>query len=451
MLKILVVYKILKETILALSLIASILYINWNTSLIIFVFIILFSLTIYKILKNIFKKLGEKRTKFSIKLLKNLYETFGGIKLIKLNNLKDYSSSKILTENKKLFEVNLLSTILGPIPRLILEVIAIAGVSLTILIFIQKGYLYQEILPIITFLALALVRMVPAISSINQNVNSLLNNLISVEIISKEFNTNIFNQKNIDLNTDKNNLTKDLDLEINSIEIKNLNFKYFGTEENILSNINLEFKKNDIIGIIGKSGSGKSTLADITLGLLKPSSGDIVLNGDIKNNYTLFSNKIGYVPQFNYITDDNLAKNIAFGFDEEKIDYEKMKKAIEFSELSEIYESHQNKPLGDTGLKISGGQKQRIGIARAIYQNPEMIVFDEATSALDIITEEKIMNKINNFRKNKIIIIIAHRLSSLNICNKLLILEKGKVIEYGKKEEIIKKNPYLEKYIPSAN
>ena len=177
---------ILKETILALSLIGSILYINWNTSLIIFVFIILFSLTIYKILKNIFKKLGEKRTKFSIKLLKNLYETFGGIKLIKLNNLKDYSSSKILTENKKLFEVNLLSTILGPIPRLILEVIAIAGVSLTILIFIQKGYLYQEILPIITFLALALVRMVPAISSINQNVNSLLNNLISVEIISQK-------------------------------------------------------------------------------------------------------------------------------------------------------------------------------------------------------------------------------------------------------------------------
>ena len=168
-----------------------------------------------------------------------------------------------------------------------------------------------------------------------------------------------------------------------------------------------------------------------------------------KNDFNPFVDKIGYVPQINYITDDNLEKNISFGIEEEKVDSEKIKKAIEFSQLKELSDTHKNRPLGDSGVKISGGQKQRIGIARAIYKNPQLIIFDEATSALDIHTEEKIINKINKFKKDKIIVIIAHRLSSLNICDKLLILEEGKVLEYGKKEDIVKKNLYLEKYIQS--
>ena len=439
---------IFKESILTLSIIGSIIYINWNTSLIIFIFIILFSLAIYKILKNTLKTIGEKRTTFSINLLKNIYETIGGIKLIKLNNLENYSFSKIISINKKLLHINLISTVLGPIPRLILEVIAIAGISLTIFFFFQQDYIYEEILPIVTFLSLALIRMVPAISAINQNVNSLLVNLISVEIISKEFN-----QKNeVDHNKEQNlvsPLKKDINIAINSIQLKKVNFKYFGTKENVLSNIDLEFKKNEVIGIIGKSGCGKSTLADILLGLLKPSSGNIIINGNIKNDFKYIFSKIGYVPQLNYITDDNLEKNITFGVEDEKVDPEKIKEAIEFSQLKEMLNTHQDKPLGDSGVKISGGQKQRIGIARAIYKNPELIIFDEATSALDIHTEEKIINKINNFKKDKIIVIIAHRLSSLNICDKLLILDEGKVLEYGKKEDIVKKNLYLEKYIQS--
>ena len=442
------ILNILKESILAISIIGSIIYVNWNTSLIIFIFIILFSLAIYKILKNIFKSLGEKRTSFSINLLKNIYETIGGIKLIKLNKLENYSLLKIVSINKKLLHVNLISTILSPIPRLLLEVIAISGISLTIFIFFQQNYIYEEILPIITFLSLAIIRMVPAISAINQNINSLLANLISVEIISQEFDVKNENDDN-KVNNETDVSKKKLDIAINSIELKKVNFKYFGSKENVLSDVNLKFKKNEIIGIIGKSGCGKSTLADILLGLLKPSSGDTIINANTKNDFNPFVDKIGYVPQINYITDDNLEKNISFGIEEEKVDSEKIKKAIEFSQLKELSDTHKNRPLGDSGVKISGGQKQRIGIARAIYKNPQLIIFDEATSALDIHTEEKIINKINKFKKDKIIVIIAHRLSSLNICDKLLILEEGKVLEYGKKEDIVKKNLYLEKYIQS--
>ena len=184
---------------------------------------------------------------------------------------------------------------------------------------------------------------------------------------------------------------------------------------------------------MGASGVGKSTLVDLLLGLFKPSEGNITIDGiEISKNRAVFYDLIGYVPQQIYLTDDTLVNNIAFGIKEKNIDLKRVKKCIKAAQLSEFVRSLKNglnSIVGENGVKISGGQRQRIGIARALYNDPEILVLDEATSSLDSKTEIEVMNSIYTMKGNLTKIIIAHRLSTLNNCNRILELKKGSIIK----------------------
>lgn len=220
---------------------------------------------------------------------------------------------------------------------------------------------------------------------------------------------------------------------INSIQLKDISFKYPENQKWIFKNINFEIKKGDRIGLIGVTGSGKSTLVDIIMGLLTPSEGNIYIDGVqlAPQNLKIWQNLISHVPQNIYLSDTSIIENIAFGVDKNKIDY---KLAIECAKKAKIYDSIESLPqkfdtiVGERGSKLSGGQRQRIGIARALYKNAKIIVFDEATNALDNATEKKVIDSINLIDKEITLIFIAHRLSTLDKCNKIIKVEEEKII-----------------------
>ena len=431
---------ILKESILIIALITGIFFINWKiTSLTIVLFGFL-SIIIFSFIKKRLYNLGKDQTHYSSRLIKKLIETFQDIKLIKVRSLENFFSKKILFNQKKLLDVGFFQATIVSIPRLILEIFAVLGLSLTIFFFIKLNYSFNEILPFITFLALAIVRMVPAIASLNNNINNVTTNLISFEIVTKHFkDKKISDLKNKDSSGKKF-------LKIDNLEVKNLSYSYLNEPNDVLNDLNFKLSKNDVLGIIGDSGSGKTTLVNIICGLLKPKSGNILINDSVIEEQNLKDYSISYMPQFTNIIDENLDLNIAYGVDEANIDKKKITESLKIAELEKIDKDFYQKQMGEDGLNISGGQKQRIGLARTVYYDPDLLILDEPTSDLDFKTQDKIIENLKLLSKNKITIIIAHRLNTLEICNKLLILESGLKYDFGPKNEILNKNSDLSKF-----
>ena len=220
------------------------------------------------------------------------------------------------------------------------------------------------------------------------------------------------------------------------IKFENVFFSHENSNAKILQNISLEIKPGQKIGFIGKSGAGKSTLIDLILGLIKPTKGNIFVDGLILNeNLEPWQKLIGYVPQDIYLLDDTIKNNIAFGLNANDINQEVILKSIELSKLKDYVsslEKKENTVVGNMGIRVSGGQKQRIGIARALYHDPRILILDEATSSLDTINERKIMEEIYNTAENITLIIITHRHKSVSRCDKVYLLDNGKIIDEGK-------------------
>jgi ABC-type bacteriocin/lantibiotic exporter with double-glycine peptidase domain len=291
----------------------------------------------------------------------------------------------------------------------------------------------SEILPTIGFFGLAILRLKPATIAVYNGIISLN---YAKDLINSIRSTLLLENKNNVCTNEKIEFT-------NSIELEDISFKYRGTDNFVLSNINLSIKKGMSIGIIGPSGSGKSTLLDIIMGLLIPTSGKILVDNKILtlDNISSWQSKIGYVPQLVHLLDDTIIKNIAFGVSETEIDLNRVIICCEIVQLSKFISDSMPKGymsvVGERGVQLSGGQKQRIGIARALYHNPEIIIFDEASSALDGETEAAVMSAIDELSKSKTLIVVAHRLSTVKNCNVIIDLEYGRVKAIGTPNEIL--------------
>ena len=232
----------------------------------------------------------------------------------------------------------------------------------------------------------------------------------------------------------------------NQIKFENVFFSHENSNTKILQNICLEIKQGQKIGFIGKSGAGKSTLIDLILGLIKPTKGKIFVDdSNLDDNLRDWQKLIGYVPQDIYLLDDTIKNNIAFGLNTNDINQEVILKSIELARLNDyvsFLEKKENTVIGDRGIKVSGGQKQRIGIARALYHDPKILILDEATSSLDTINERKIMEEIYNTAKNITLIIITHRHKSVLNCDKVYLLDNGKIIDEGKYADLEKRHSF---------
>ncbi len=330
---------------------------------------------------------------------------------------------------------------LGVFPKFIIEAFGICVISVVALSLTSSNGNINNAFATLGVFALGAQKILPSIQNIYGSISGIKGGKNSVEIIIFLLNQPTPN-KFYDTKKYSYKLTK-------KIVFDNVSYGYSEKSNFVLRNICFEIKKGEKVGIIGETGSGKSTTIDLLMGLLKPTSGKIIIDGKNLNDgsssnfLSMWQSSIGHVPQSIYLTDRSVAENIAFNQQKEQIDLKAVKLAAKKAQISEFIESMPNQyysSIGERGIKLSGGQRQRIGIARALYKGASVLIFDEATSALDQNTENKIMYTLNKLSKYVTVIMIAHRLTTIKDCDKLIKLNNGKIEAIGIPDEVLKKD-----------
>ena len=373
---------------------------------------ITFALIYNRKITPISSKIGKDSHESSQELLQTINQGLFGIKDIKLygreNDFFQYFNDKIKKFSKSLTVYEFLQ----PLPRILLEFLAVILIIVTIIILYYFDYGNDQIIVFIAMLAAIGFKLIPSINKIIAGSQHLKFYLPMTNAIISELSIDVSKEQ---MNKNKIDFLK-------NIELKNLDYSY-NKNNLILKGVNLIIKKNSTIGIIGKSGSGKTTLINILLGLLDGPIGSIKIDNKIQNlNNRSWQDRIGYVPQNIYLIDDTIKKNIAFGISDENIDNEKIIKSLKIAQIDDFVSNLPetiNTQVGENGSKLSGGQIQRLGIARAVYNDPEILIFDEASSSLDGDTEERMINEISKISINKTIIIVSHKKSALKYCNEI--------------------------------
>ena len=414
--------------------ISLLIFIDTNIFFISFFCIVLLGLIFFLITKNLFKKYGIIRQNVVGSNLKLIMESFRGIVDVKIFNAESYIFSKMNQNIKTIAHANIITTTLQQLPRLSFEFIAVSIMSLYFIFTLKvKTQISSEQLSSVALFAVALFKIIPSISRILNCTQLIRYNYPAAKLICKELrNAKIDNPNSHSFLNEKSKIIKKIIIR-DSIELRNIKYSYSLEEKTIFDNLNLKIKKNDCIGIFGESGSGKSTLINLISGLIKPHKGEVLIDGNNNFDQKLFMNSIGYVPQRVFIINDSLKSNIAFGQPETEIDAKRLAISSKYANIEEFIQSKNEKydfQVGDRGSKLSGGQLQRIGIARALYRDPELLIFDESTSSLDSSAEEKFLDLINYFVNKKTIIIISHKINTLKKCHKIYELKNKNLVQF---------------------
>jgi len=394
---------------------------------------------IFRLVRKKLVKIGKEATESGKERFKIASEALGGVKDLKLMSreavfLKRYSDQSYLFAS---YEAT--NGIISQLPRYALETIAFGGILLMVLYLIGVKQSAEQALPLVSMYAFAAYRLMPSLQQIFGGMTRVRYNLAALDVLHSDLVQN---------ETSSNQLLNGKTITPLSFKDKmqlcNIVFCYPNASTPAIDNLNLEIKPNTTIGFVGTTGSGKTTTVDIILGLLSPDSGKILIDGVeiTQDNVRNWQKNLGYVPQSIYLTDDSITSNIAFGISDDKVDHDAVRQAAQIARLHDFitddlpngYETI----VGERGVRLSGGQRQRIGIARALYHNPNVLIFDEATSALDGITENAIMDAIHHLSHKKTIIMIAHRLTTVKECDAIYMLEKGKVVASGTYAQLIK-------------
>ena len=404
-------------------------FVNFYVTFFIALFFFSISFLYIRLIKPFLKKKATENQNMRQVITQIIYESFGSIKDLKILN-KENQIISFFNKNINIYEKNLLHfTYFEKLPRIFLELFSVIIICLICIFYLNFGQDYKVLIPTLSLFAISFMRFAPAFSSVTTSIYYMklfepTINLIFSELKNIE-NTNIDNLRNS--NNELGKLSNDLGK--NFIFLNNITFSYPDSKLLPIKNITMNIKKGSIVGITGQSGAGKSTLFHLMLGLLTPQQGNIFYNGkDIFTDISAWRKEVGYISQNIYLLDGSIKKNITFNFSNENIDDLKLNHSIKVSGLEDRINKLKNgldSEVGVDGLKFSGGEKQRIAIARAIYQNPNILFMDESTSALDDETEEFIISNLFNAFKDKTIIIIAHRQSTINRCNVVWNLKNG--------------------------
>lgn len=384
-----------------------------------------------KITKCFTEQLGKEAQVYKGKLYQWVNQSLGGVKEVKVLNREEF----FVSSYKKYYGLYIkgvrINRLLSITPKYMVEAVCMTGLLIAIIIKLNFGHgELENFIPQLATFAVAAFRLLPSVGRINEHVNNILYAVPSVDLIYGDL-------KGIeDYQESKGEEEgKEWSFE-HGITAKHITYAYPNTDTNVLEDANCVIPKGKTVAFIGSSGAGKTTMADIILGLLAPQRGKILVDDiDVFKNLTMWHHQIGYIPQVIYLSDDTIRNNIAFGIHEDQIDEEAVRTALKKAQLAEFVDTLPDgldTIVGDRGVRLSGGQRQRIGIARALYHDPGILVLDEATSALDNETETAVMEAIESLQGSKTMIIIAHRLTTIQNADIIYEVGDGKVTERSK-------------------
>jgi ATP-binding cassette, subfamily B, bacterial PglK len=406
-------------------------------------------ISFFLFIKNKLSQTGSLRLSANTKRFATLVDAFGAFKEIKLGGLEDVYINRF-TQSAKDYATNLsFAQVISQLPRYFVEGVAFGGMIIISIVLISRGDVFENIAPVIALYAFAGYRLIPSLQNIYYNLVNLRHSKLSLDSLYRDL-------KSLKIPEQKESATATLFLKKN-ITLNHIYFSYPNSQKEVLTDISLTIPAFSKVAFVGTTGSGKTTMVDIILGLLEPSRGSLNVDGILINesNKRSWQKNIGYVPQQIYLADTSVASNIAFGLEIENINQELLEKAAKISNIhefiiNELPEGY-NTIVGERGIRLSGGQRQRIGIARAIYHKPQILILDEATSSLDNITEQTVINSINNLENKITIIQIAHRISTVKNCDNIFFLKKGQLIGQGTYDELFENSEQFRSMNKSIN
>lgn len=393
------------------------------------------TLVITKVLKPRLNAIGRKNQEIQSRIAKWRIQSIYGLKDVKVLHREEFFVRNYYESGAIGANVARNYAVMNNTPRLLIETVFIVAMLSFILVFTLQGGEFAALFSKLSAFAVAAVRVMPA----TNRINTYLSEIAYAQPCLDYLYENLTESMKLDVNGSVTGLVGEKKEEkppltlTDKIMLDHISYTYPNTDKPIFTDAHMEVKKGQSVGIMGPSGAGKSTIVDILLGLLHVQEGTITCDGrNVFENYSSWLSKIGYIPQSIYLIDESIRDNIAFGIDADQIDDEKIWQALEEAQLKQFVEELPeglDTTIGDRGVRISGGQRQRLGIARALYYNPEILVFDEATSALDGDTETAVMEAINSFHGKKTMVIIAHRLNTIEKCDVIYKVENGKITE----------------------
>lgn len=403
---------------------------------------------LYRLVRKRLQQNGQTLSSVATQRFRLLNEGFGGIKDVLLLNRNQDFIDRFEQTGKDFAYARGNSNVLQQVPRYFMELLAFgAMIGLVLYLIVSHQGNLGAVLPILAVYALAGFKLLPAFQQIYSSISQIKGNIAAFEAIREDLqNSQKRTQQNAKHSTqnhkDQNNPHVTLK---QAIQINQVTFTYPGKTQPALNNLNMIIPANSVIGIVGPSGSGKSTAIDLLLGLIEPQQGKLSIDDMLitQQNKRAWQNIIGFVPQSIFLSEATIAENVAFGIPEKDINLDQVSKALSLAHLNELVQTLDqgiNSKVGERGVQLSGGQRQRIGIARALYHEANVLVFDEATSALDGITEKMIMDAIHDFKGQKTIIMIAHRLKTVQKCDTIFMIDQGQVIAQGGYEELLQTN-----------
>jgi ABC-type bacteriocin/lantibiotic exporter with double-glycine peptidase domain len=404
---------------------------DWKMMIFLVVVFGAITLLMMKVLKPKLTELGEKNLKIQSRIAKWRIQAIYGIKDVKVLHRESFFADNYESNGKIGASYSRKYSVINNMPRLLIETIFVSSILCYIIVYILSGNDVTSLVSMIGTLGVAAVRIMPCVNRINTYITDITYFKPCLDYVYENMNINEISRRNNQTLKPVDD-TKTMELR-DKIELKNIVYAYPNTDKLIFDHANMSVPYGKSVGIMGPSGAGKSTIVDILLGLLTVREGTIECDKvNIFDNYPAWLSQIGYIPQSIYLVDEPIRNNIAFGIGDDEIDDNRIWEVLEEAQLKEFIETLPeglDTAIGDRGVRLSGGQRQRIGIARALYHNPEILVFDEATSALDNETEAAVMEAINSFHGRKTMVIIAHRLNTIEKCDIIYKVDEGKIVE----------------------
>lgn len=379
----------------------------------------------YLVFRKRQKKYGEEVNELSANIIASVKESFAGVKYIKILGLEEFFSEKLRKASFKFADSNSRANVISASPRYLLEFLIV----LVLVIFVNASIWLDtdttNIIPAIGVIGLAAIRLLPTLSKISHTLMKLRFHRDTVRKLCKDLSE--FKEEKFE----HQKSTNQLDEKFEELKLEEILFKYPGAKKSALNKVNLSVKKGEIVGIVGESGAGKTTLVDVMLGLLKPNSGQIYINGNSGDEaHKKYKRNLMYIPQDLFLIDDTLKSNIILGSDTDNLSEEKIYSSIKRASISNLLETLSDgleTKIGEDGSRLSGGQKQRVIIARAFYLNKEILFLDEPTSSLDNQTESEILEVLRSLKGERTLIIISHRTNIQLYCDRVYKIHEGKV------------------------